>query len=40
LPRAYALLASLNNSPRNAFLARITNPNPELVTKVKAKDHE
>ncbi len=43
LPRAYALLASLNNSPRNAFLARITNPNPALVktgAKVKAKDHE
>jgi molybdopterin-containing oxidoreductase family iron-sulfur binding subunit len=39
LPRAYALLASLNNSPRNAFLARITNPNPNLAT-VKAKDHE
>lgn len=43
LPRAYALLASLNNSPRNAFLARITNPNPALSgtgAKLKAKDHE
>lgn len=39
LPRAYALLASLNNSPRNAYLARITNPNPAL-TEVKAKSHE
>jgi molybdopterin-containing oxidoreductase family iron-sulfur binding subunit len=40
LPRAYALLASLNNSPRNAFLARITNPNPALAKVVKVKDHE
>jgi len=37
LPRAYALLAGLNNSPRNAYLARITNPNPALAT---AKEHD
>ena len=40
LPRAYALLASLNNSPRNAFLARITNPNPALATAKDKKNHE
>ncbi|MCP4445408.1 MAG: TAT-variant-translocated molybdopterin oxidoreductase [Myxococcales bacterium] len=39
LPRAYALLASLNNSPRNAFLARITNPNPALAPAKEHKDH-
>ncbi len=36
LPRSYALLASLNNLPRNAYLARITNPNPALSSE-KAK---
>ena len=39
LPRAYALLASLNNSPRNAFLARITNPNEALAPAKEHKDH-
>ena len=29
--RAYALLAELNVKPRTAYLARIRNPNPELV---------
>jgi Fe-S-cluster-containing dehydrogenase component len=29
-PRAYAMLAELNTRPRNAFLARIRNPHPEL----------
>ncbi len=31
LPRSYALLAELNNHPRVQYLARIKNPNPELV---------
>jgi molybdopterin-containing oxidoreductase family iron-sulfur binding subunit len=31
LPRAYALLAELNTRPRNAFLARIRNPHPDLA---------
>jgi Fe-S-cluster-containing dehydrogenase component len=30
-PRAYALLGELNNKPRTAYLARITNPNLELA---------
>ena len=30
LPRAYDLLAYLNTRPRNAYLARIRNPHPEL----------
>ncbi|HTE53353.1 MAG TPA: 4Fe-4S dicluster domain-containing protein [Kofleriaceae bacterium] len=29
-PRAYNMLAELNTRPRNAFLARIRNPHPEL----------
>jgi MoCo/4Fe-4S cofactor protein with predicted Tat translocation signal len=29
-PRAYAMLGDLNTKPRNAFLARIRNPNPAL----------
>jgi molybdopterin-containing oxidoreductase family iron-sulfur binding subunit len=29
-PRSYALLAELNNKPRNVFLARIRNPHPAL----------
>ncbi len=37
LNRSYALLASLNNLPRNAYLARITNPNPALSKGQKAK---
>jgi molybdopterin-containing oxidoreductase family iron-sulfur binding subunit len=31
LPRSYALLGELNNHPRVQYLARIKNPNPELV---------
>jgi molybdopterin-containing oxidoreductase family iron-sulfur binding subunit len=31
-PRAYGLLAEINTRPRTSFLARITNPNPELET--------
>ncbi len=31
LPRSYAVLEELNNRPRVAYLARITNPHPELV---------
>ncbi|QDU66268.1 TAT-variant-translocated molybdopterin oxidoreductase [Engelhardtia mirabilis] len=31
LPRGYAMLAYLNIKPRTAYLARVTNPNPELV---------
>ena len=29
--RAYALLGELNSKPRTVYLARITNPNPELA---------
>jgi molybdopterin-containing oxidoreductase family iron-sulfur binding subunit len=32
VPRAYFLLADLNNRPRNAFLARIRNLNPALAS--------
>jgi MoCo/4Fe-4S cofactor protein with predicted Tat translocation signal len=31
LPRSYALLGELNNHPRVQYLARVKNPNPELV---------
>jgi molybdopterin-containing oxidoreductase family iron-sulfur binding subunit len=31
LPRSYELLGELNTRPRLRYLARITNPNPELV---------
>jgi len=31
LERGYQLLGELNNRPRVAYLARITNPNPELA---------
>jgi molybdopterin-containing oxidoreductase family iron-sulfur binding subunit len=30
VPRSYALLPELNTKPRNAYMARITNPNPTL----------
>jgi molybdopterin-containing oxidoreductase family iron-sulfur binding subunit len=30
-PRAYEMLQELNNKTRNNFLARISNPHPELV---------
>ncbi|MFZ5891170.1 MAG: TAT-variant-translocated molybdopterin oxidoreductase [Myxococcota bacterium] len=30
-PRAYSLLGELNNRPRVQYLARVKNPNPELV---------
>jgi molybdopterin-containing oxidoreductase family iron-sulfur binding subunit len=31
LPRSYELLGEFNNRPRVQYLARITNPNPELA---------
>ena len=41
LPRAYALLAELNTRPRHVFLARITNPHPDLApAPAEAKAHE
>jgi molybdopterin-containing oxidoreductase family iron-sulfur binding subunit len=41
LPRAYALLAELNTRPRHIFLARITNPHPDLApAHAEAKAHE
>ncbi len=36
-PRAFALLGELNTQPRTSYLAKITNPNPELV--VRAPEH-
>jgi molybdopterin-containing oxidoreductase family iron-sulfur binding subunit len=33
--RAYALLAELNLQPRTNYLARIRNPNPALVKRIK-----
>jgi molybdopterin-containing oxidoreductase family iron-sulfur binding subunit len=32
-PRAYEMLQELNNKTRNNFLARISNPNPELISR-------
>ena len=37
--RAYFLLPDLNNLPRNAFLARIRNPNPALEPASQPKAH-
>ncbi len=34
-PRAYAMLAELNTKPRTTYLARIGNPNPELLREGK-----
>ncbi len=31
LPRAYAMLGELNTKPRNLYLAKITNPHPDLA---------
>ena len=41
LPRAYTLLAELNTRPRHVFLARITNPHPDLApaAQAEAKGH-
>jgi molybdopterin-containing oxidoreductase family iron-sulfur binding subunit len=33
VPRAYELLQELNNRPRVNYLARISNPHPELSTQ-------
>ncbi len=33
VPRAYEMLEELNNHTRNNYLARISNPHPELVTE-------
>ena len=37
--RSYPLLAMLNVKPRNAYLARIRNPNPALARPVAESDH-
>jgi Fe-S-cluster-containing dehydrogenase component len=40
LPRSYVLLAELNTRPRHVFLARITNPHPDLApAQAEAKAH-
>ncbi len=38
--RSYMMLAELNNKPRTAYLARITNPHPSLVEKRSEGAHE
>jgi molybdopterin-containing oxidoreductase family iron-sulfur binding subunit len=38
--RSYMMLAELNNKPRTAYLARITNPHPSLATKQSQEPHE
>jgi molybdopterin-containing oxidoreductase family iron-sulfur binding subunit len=35
-PRNYKMLAEYQNKPRTVFLARIRNPNPQLVARLKA----
>ncbi|MGE0548433.1 MAG: TAT-variant-translocated molybdopterin oxidoreductase [Kofleriaceae bacterium] len=37
--RAYALLPELYTKPRNKFLTRVRNPNPELVAPKSSADH-
>jgi molybdopterin-containing oxidoreductase family iron-sulfur binding subunit len=32
-PRSYELLQELNNKPRLRYLARISNPHPDLVSE-------
>jgi molybdopterin-containing oxidoreductase family iron-sulfur binding subunit len=36
-PRHYGLLTELNTRPRTTYLARITDPNPELQPEVQAQ---
>ena len=39
-PRAYSMLAELNNKPRNRYLARIRNPHPTLALPMAAAGEE
>jgi len=39
-PLDYGLLAELNTRPRTSYLARVTNPNPELVREAAADGHD
>jgi molybdopterin-containing oxidoreductase family iron-sulfur binding subunit len=39
VPRAYELLQELNNRPRVNYLARISNPHPELLTRDGHSEH-
>ncbi len=39
-PRSYALLQELNIKPRTQYLARVTNPNPELAPAATEDSHD
>jgi molybdopterin-containing oxidoreductase family iron-sulfur binding subunit len=39
-PLDYGLLAELNTRPRTSYLARVTNPNPDLAREAAADGHD